>query len=88
LNERAQLLFDSSRWSSGLPDLITQSATSATEETRYQNSFSCVRRGVALTPTYDPRIDLPRVHPMTARVVGPKNEEVHCDELGRIKVQL
>ncbi|MCP1571725.1 type VI secretion system secreted protein VgrG [Herbaspirillum rubrisubalbicans] len=88
LNERAQWLFDSSRWSSSVPGASSVADPMATSDTRYHNSFSCVRRGVALTPAYDPRIDLPRVHPITAWVVGPQNEEVHCDELGRIKVQL
>lgn len=47
-----------------------------------------MRRGLPLTPSFDPRIDLPVVHPFTAKVVGKEGEEVHCDELGRIKVQI
>jgi type VI secretion system secreted protein VgrG len=31
---------------------------------------------------------LPTVHPMTATVVGPDGEEVFCDEMGRIRVQI
>lgn len=94
LNERAQLLFDASRWSSITPAAGAKTAQSAqtlssgTPDRRYHNTFTCVRRGVALTPAYDPRIDLPRVYPITALVVGPPGEEVHCDELGRIKIQL
>ncbi|QUP55996.1 type VI secretion system tip protein VgrG (plasmid) [Ralstonia syzygii] len=54
---------------------------------RYENTFTCLPRGVPLTPDYDPRIDLPRTDPMTAVVVGPNGQEVHCDELGRYKLQ-
>lgn len=88
LNERAQSLFDSSRWHAGSLATITQTLSPGTPDTRYNNTFTCVRRGVALTPAYDPRIDLPRVYPITALVVGPQGEEVHCDEFGRIKIQI
>ncbi|MDB0520615.1 type VI secretion system Vgr family protein [Ralstonia solanacearum] len=54
---------------------------------RYENTFTCVSRGVPLTPDYDSRIDLPRTDPMAAVIVGPKGQEVHCDELGRYKLQ-
>ncbi|AMO96168.1 rhs element Vgr family protein [Collimonas fungivorans] len=88
LNERAQSLFDSSRWHAGSLAAVTQALSPGTPDTRYNNTFTCVRRGVALTPAYDPRIDLPRVYPITALVVGPQGEEVHCDEFGRIKIQI
>ncbi|CAE6819842.1 type VI secretion system Vgr family protein [Paraburkholderia aspalathi] len=98
LNERAQALFEANRWRVEGPSKVAASASSAgqgraassadEEESRYENTFSCVRRGVPLTPAYDPRIDLPRVYPITALVVGPQGEEVYCDSLGRIKVQL
>lgn len=57
-------------------------------DTRYQNTFSCVRRGVPLTPAYDPAIDLPPDHLVTGVIVGPKGEEVFADELGRVRVQI
>nr|WP_235993683.1 type VI secretion system Vgr family protein [Paraburkholderia solitsugae] len=98
LNERAQALFEANRWRVEGPSTGASSSPSAgqgraassadEEESRYENTFSCVRRGVPLTPAYDPRIDLPRVYPITALVVGPQGEEVYCDSLGRIKVQL
>jgi len=88
LNERAQSLFDSSRWHASSLTAVTQTVSPGTPDTRYNNTFTCVRRGVALTPVYDPRIDLPRVYPITALVVGPQGEEVHCDEFGRIKIQI
>ena len=56
-------------------------------QVRYENTFTCVLRGVPLTPDYDPRVDLPRTEPMSALVVGPQGEEVHCDEMGRFKLQ-
>jgi len=59
----------------------------ADDQVRYENTFTCVLRGVPLTPDYDPRVDLPRTEPMSALVVGPQGEEVHCDEMGRFKLQ-
>lgn len=91
LNERAQALFDANRWHfDSLPAArrSTHARSSDAVGTRYDNTFTCVRRGISLTPAYDPRIDLPRVYPITALVVGPEGEEVYCDELGRIKVQI
>ncbi|MFM0489688.1 type VI secretion system Vgr family protein [Paraburkholderia graminis] len=91
LNERAQALFDANRWHFDSLPTATQSMQARSSDavgTRYDNTFGCVRRGIALTPAYDPRIDLPRVYPITALVVGPDGEEVYCDELGRIKVQI
>ncbi|VWC85863.1 type IV secretion protein Rhs [Burkholderia contaminans] len=57
-------------------------------DTRYENSFTCVRRGVPLTPSYDPRIDVPPVHLLTGTIVGTQGEEVFCDEAGRVRVQI
>lgn len=54
---------------------------------RYANRFTCVRRGIPLVPQYDPRIDLPRTEAQSVTVVGPVNEEIHCDEAGRVKVR-
>ncbi|WP_434116055.1 type VI secretion system Vgr family protein [Paraburkholderia caffeinilytica] len=91
LNEHAQALFAASRWASGARFRQDQPGSAATDdiiESRYENTFTCVKRDVPLKPAYDPRVDLPRVHPLTAIVVGPKDEEVYCDEYGRIKVQL
>ncbi|WP_341313473.1 type VI secretion system Vgr family protein [Paraburkholderia sp. IMGN_8] len=91
LNERAQALFDANRWHFDSLPTVAQSMQARSSDavgTRYDNTFTCVRRGIALTPAYDPRVDLPRVYPITALVVGPEGEEVYCDELGRIKVQI
>jgi type VI secretion system secreted protein VgrG len=56
-------------------------------DVKYTNRFSCVRRGIPVVPAFDPRTDLPRVQLQSAIVVGPPGEEVHCDELGRIKLR-
>lgn len=87
LHDRAIALLDASRTLFKLPASLPSTAAGKTER-RYTNAFSCVRRGVPLTPAYDPDIDLPRVHPITAIVVAPKGEEVFIDELGRIHVQI
>ncbi|WP_243397799.1 type VI secretion system Vgr family protein [Herbaspirillum robiniae] len=63
-------------------------AGTSSDDMRYENQFTCVQRGVALTPSYDPLIDLPAAHTVTGLVVCPEGEEVFCDELGRIHVQL
>ena len=56
------------------------------ESPTYECRFECIPADV----TYRP----PRVTPwpvmrgtQTARVVGPKGEEIHCDKYGRVKVQ-
>lgn len=59
---------------------------SGQEDTRYENSFTCVRRGVPLKPSYDPKIDLPPVHLLTGTIVGTEGEEVFCDADGRVRV--
>lgn len=52
----------------------------------YANRFSCIPADVPFRP---PRTTpKPVVHgSQTAMVVGPKGEEIHVDELGRVKVQ-
>ncbi|WP_258187493.1 type VI secretion system Vgr family protein [Trinickia symbiotica] len=93
LTERAQALFAASRWLFDSPpgSVSTQARPSAwpgTPENRYENTFSCISRDTPLTPLYDPRVHLPRVHPITGVVVCPEGDEVYCDELGRIRVRI
>jgi type VI secretion system secreted protein VgrG len=54
---------------------------------RFRNRFTCVRRGIDLVPAFNPRVHLPQVYPMSAIVVCPPGEEVHCDALGRVKIR-
>ncbi|HSW48798.1 MAG TPA: type VI secretion system Vgr family protein, partial [Bryobacteraceae bacterium] len=56
----------------------------AAPEAPCTNRFTCVRRGIPLLPEELPS---PRPGLLSARVVGPEQEEVHVDELGRIKVR-
>ncbi|CAM2179731.1 type VI secretion system secreted protein VgrG [Burkholderia latens] len=57
-------------------------------DTRYENRFTCVRRGVPLKPAYDPKRDLPPAHLLTGTIVGAQGDEVFCDEAGRVRVQI
>jgi type VI secretion system secreted protein VgrG len=52
-----------------------------------QVRFTAVRRGVPIVPAFDPRVDLPHPQLQSAVVVGPKDEDVHCDALGRVKIR-
>ncbi|MGY2461669.1 type VI secretion system Vgr family protein [Vreelandella sulfidaeris] len=65
-------------------DGITQSDSAGM--TRYHNQVTLIPGDAPwrATPTPKPRVDGPQV----AFVVGPDGEEIHCDEHGRVKVQL
>ncbi|WP_431479407.1 type VI secretion system Vgr family protein [Massilia eburnea] len=83
-DDRVRRLFALNHWrndSNGLEQ------ASAERGVRYTNRFTCVRRGIPIVPRYDPRIDLPRTEAQSVTVVGPVNEEIHCDALGRVKVR-
>jgi type VI secretion system secreted protein VgrG len=84
LDEKVGRLFALNRWGSDRAALLQASAE---RDVRYTNRFTCVRRGIPIVPAYDPRIELPRTEAQTAIVVGPANQEIHCDERGRIKVR-
>ncbi len=93
LSARAQSLFTSSRWQFDSPPTsvstrMRPATTGDSDTSRYENVFTGVPRGTPLTPLYDPRVDLPRVYPITGVVTVPDGEEVHCDEYGRINVQI
>ena len=52
----------------------------------YNNHFSCVRRKIVFRPELT--VERPTIAgPQTAIVVGPTDEEIFTDELGRVKVQ-
>lgn len=85
-DRQAQRLFDASGWQG--PGTQSGLAQASDERgVKYTNRFSCVRRGIPIVPAYDPRTDLPRVDIQSAIVVGPPNEEVYCDALGRVKLR-
>ncbi len=87
LTERVQALFIASRHLA-YPAPNQQPASAKEPDTRYENHFNCVRRGVPLTPAYDPRVDLPPVHLLTGTIVGQEGEEVFCDADGRVRVRI
>jgi len=84
LDDQARRLFSLNRWRD---DSAALGQASLERGVRYTNRFSCVRRGVPIVPAYDPRVDLPRTELQYVTVVGPVNEEIHCDHLGRVKVR-
>jgi len=79
LAERVERLFSRSRWMQG--------ADVESSSTRVKVGFTAVRRGIPIVPAYDARTDMPNVPMQSAIVVGPEGEEVHCDELGRVKIR-
>jgi type VI secretion system secreted protein VgrG len=86
IEERARRLFTANAWHQASAQDGLELA-SEVRDVKYTNRFACVRRGIPIVPTYDPHIDLPRVQLQSAIVVGPEGEEVHCDEVGRIKIR-
>lgn len=88
LSDKAQRLFAINGWdtASGFNPAALEQASSE-RNGRYSNRITCVRRGIPIVPSYDPRTDLPPVHPMTAIVVASEGEEITCNELGCVKVR-
>ncbi|MGN5641097.1 type VI secretion system Vgr family protein [Burkholderia multivorans] len=87
LNDRVMGLFAASRHL-GYSSPTKPPEQSGEPDTRYENTFTCVRRGVPLTPAYDPAIDLPPVPLMTGTIVTRDGEEVVCDPMGRVYVRI
>jgi type VI secretion system secreted protein VgrG len=81
LDARASRLLSDPAWAAA--DALPAGDSAARVKVR----FTAVRRGIAIVPAYDPRADLPHPELQSAIVVGPKNEEVHCDALGRVKIR-
>jgi type VI secretion system secreted protein VgrG len=81
INARVERLFTRNGWAQG-DDAVLSADTR--EQGGYKTRFSCVRRGMRIVA---PRRVLRRPQVQTAVVVGPPNEEVWCDNLGRVKVR-
>jgi type VI secretion system secreted protein VgrG len=81
IGERVERLFASSGWAS---DTIASQRTDKDRMLRYKTNFTCVRRNIRIVP---PRPALPHPQLQSAVVVGPENEVVWCDSLGRVKVR-
>ncbi|OBV39398.1 type VI secretion system Vgr family protein [Janthinobacterium psychrotolerans] len=89
LAARVARLFERNRWLQQA-DALTQrdfDAVVAHGPLRMHVVLAAVRRGVPIVPAYDSRTDLPPLAMQSAVVVGPANEEVHCDAHGRVKVR-
>jgi type VI secretion system secreted protein VgrG len=78
LDGRIDRLFARNRWDGAPVDTTAQP---------FRIDFTCSRRSIRIVPPYDPRVDVPAARMLTAIVVGPEGETVHCDDLGRIKVR-
>jgi type VI secretion system secreted protein VgrG len=90
LAERVERLFSRSRWTQGAQEPQTQKEVAdrmASGALRMHIQFTAVRRGVKIVPAYDARTDLPQALMQSAIVVGPKGEEVYCDQMGRVKIR-
>ena len=86
LTARVERLLAQNRWD-GAPAGGAAAEAPDQAETRVRVSFSAVRRGVPIVPAFDPRTDLPHPQLQSAIVVGPADEEVHCDAMGRVKIR-
>ncbi len=54
----------------------------------YRNVFTCIRKKIPWRPGRGYNSTEPRIYGLqTAIVVGPKGEEIHTDEYGRVRVQ-
>jgi type VI secretion system secreted protein VgrG len=84
VSEKACRLFRLNHWRAA--DASLEQA-SADRGMRYTNRFTCVRRSIAIMPKYDPRVDLPRTEMQYVTAVGPANQEIYCDEQGRVKIR-
>jgi len=87
LSARAERLLAKNSWGGNVPAAPPAADELDQAETRVHVSFTAVRRGVPIVPAFDPRVDLPQPQLQSAVVVGPPDEEVHCDALGRVKIR-
>jgi type VI secretion system secreted protein VgrG len=81
IGAHVEQLFARSGWD-GVMQAVRPGA--ADQPLRYRTSFTCVRRGVRIVPP--PQV-VPQPQLQTAIVVGPKDEVVWCDHLGRVKIR-
>ncbi|NGZ87638.1 type VI secretion system Vgr family protein [Duganella aceris] len=90
LAARVECLFARSRWMQGAREAQMQQEVGdkvASGPLRMHIQFTAVRRGVTIVPAYDSRTDVPQAQMQSAIVVGPEGEEVHCDQMGRVKIR-
>jgi type VI secretion system secreted protein VgrG len=77
VSAKVERLFARSGW-----DIVRLDDTA--QALRYRSSFSCVRRGIRIVP---PPPVIPQPQLQSAIVVGPQDEAVWCDHLGRVKIR-
>jgi len=82
LEERVQRLFTRNGWEAKQGEPAED-----WNATPFQMRFEAVRRTIPIVPAFDSRIDLRDPGLQIALVVGGKNEVVHCDEYGRVKIR-
>jgi type VI secretion system secreted protein VgrG len=87
LSARAERLLAMNRWGGEMLAASAAGDELDATQVRAHVSFTAVRRGVTIMPAFDPDADLPHTQLQSAIVVGPPNEEVHCDALGRVKIR-
>jgi len=90
LAERVERMFSRSRWTQGAQEPQVRKEVAermASGALRMHVQFTAVRRGVNIVPAYDARTDLPQALMQSAIVVGPKGEEVFCDQMGRVRIR-
>lgn len=87
LERTVRSLFDLNLWSTSETFAQQAQQTGQRGAVRYGNRFTCVRRGIPIVPAFDSRTDVPMAQIESALVVGPAGEEIHCDNLGRIKLR-
>ncbi|GJI99012.1 hypothetical protein RugamoR57_57300 [Duganella caerulea] len=87
LDEKVRRLFAASRWDDAIGIGARLARPASETGTRYTNRFTCVRRGTPIVPAFDPRVDLPPMHPMTAIVVCGPGLETQTNNLGCVKIR-
>jgi type VI secretion system secreted protein VgrG len=85
LSDKAQRLFALNGWDT--TDGCVPTGPQLPSGEYYSNRFTCVRRGIPIVPSYDPRSDLPPAPPMYGIVVADEGEEITCNEFGCVKVR-
>ncbi len=62
--------------------------TRQSQKSEYRSALTCIRKKIPWRPGRGFNSTEPRIYgPQTAIVVGPKGEEIHTDEYGRVRVQ-